>query len=298
MREVIECAVIAELMTYVVRKKKLEPGCELPPRKMREVGAGEVGFADAKEMAQVSERLALYAVHIGIQALQKKRPQMGRKIFSPEAADFRFLEDVVAAEDLVRAFTGQDDFEPAVSNQPGEQKHRCWCSPENGLFAVPDDLRNGFCDLGGGADEATVIRVKECTGLLLEAGLVVFGVVEGNRKASEPVAYDACCEGGGHGGVDAAAKVGSDRDVRAKADLCCVEEEVSQVVRQLLFVACELSALWRKRKGPIPLDAKTILIDNKRATGRELRDVLERGSRRDGGPEGKDLIESMEIEFC
>ena len=60
--------------------------------------------------------------HIGVEPLKEAGPEAGIRVFPPEAPDLSLLEDVVAPEDLVCPFAGQDDFEVALPDHPGEEE--------------------------------------------------------------------------------------------------------------------------------------------------------------------------------
>ena len=129
-------------------------------------------------MLQIGRGLALYAVHVWVQALEQQGPHARLRIARPETANFRLLEDVVTAHGFVCALAGEDDLEAALVHQLGQQKHRRRGGAENRLLGVTDYCRENRSHVIVGAVDRAVLSAQECTGFLLVSALVKFGVVK------------------------------------------------------------------------------------------------------------------------
>ena len=56
---------------------------------------------------------------IGVEPLEQSWPYFGVRMLCPEPPDAVFFEDVISCKDLVRPFTGEDDLEIVLPDQPG-----------------------------------------------------------------------------------------------------------------------------------------------------------------------------------
>ena len=103
----------------------------------------------------------------------------------PEAADLRFLEDVVAAEHLVRAFAGEHDLVAVVAHQLREQIQRRRRRAQERRLGVPDDIGNDAGDVVVRAAQLAVLGAERVDDLALVAALVEFGIVERDRERAQ-----------------------------------------------------------------------------------------------------------------
>ena len=107
----------------------------------------------AEEGFQVPWRLRLQRAEVWIQPAQEQRPPLRIRPARPEAAHGGFLEDVVAAEDLVGAFAGKHDLEAVVAYLAGKEVQRRRRRAQDRPLGVADHLVKAGSDVAAFATE-------------------------------------------------------------------------------------------------------------------------------------------------
>src|SRR5579863_1017231 len=209
--------VICQFTVGIRRKIALELGRQLPSRQVGKEWAGRIPSVHTEEVRQVGLRLLLHTLHIRIKPLQKLRSKTRTGLPSPKAPDLGFLEYVIAAQQLVGAFAGEHNFETAAMNQVRKQEQKSRAGAQHRLLSVPDDLRKDPPDIAWRAANLAMLGTKMCAGLALEFAFVEFGVVKGNREGPQLV-HDGSRERGDEAGIDAAAEICANGNVRPLPD--------------------------------------------------------------------------------
>jgi hypothetical protein len=104
----------------------------------------------------------------------------------PKTADLGLFENVIATENFVGAFSGDNDLIAAVANEAGEKIQGSWRGAEDGLLGVPNDVWKDLRDLILGAANLLVVGVQEADGISLKGAFVEGVVVEGNGEGAKP----------------------------------------------------------------------------------------------------------------
>ncbi len=121
----------------------------------RVVGLGQPLAVEAdEECAGALEVLADECVQPG----EEKRAELGLRLARPEVAHRVLAEEVVAAEELVRAFAGGYDLQPGVLDRAREAQERRGRGPERRLLRQLDRLRQELGDVAGADGHAGEAR--------------------------------------------------------------------------------------------------------------------------------------------
>ena len=104
--EIVERVIAGGRLAECRREEDIGAGGRAEPRQVREERIAEGLIAGGEEGFAVAPRLPLQGREIGIEALQKPRPELRLRLAGAEAAELGLLEDVIAGEDLVGAFAG------------------------------------------------------------------------------------------------------------------------------------------------------------------------------------------------
>ena len=106
-----------------------------------------VGEALAVEADEEGARALQVLADEGVQAGKEQRAQLRVGLAGPEVADRVLAEEVVAAEELVRALAGRDHLQPGVLHGPGEAQERRRRGAEGRLLGQLDRLREQLGDV-------------------------------------------------------------------------------------------------------------------------------------------------------
>src|SRR5205823_1676163 len=126
---------------------------------------GEQGIAARvqslpEKRLQVAARLRLQPAEVRVEPAQEQRPPFRVRLARPEAAHQRFLEDVVAAEDLIRAFASKHYLEAVVAYLAREQVERRRRRAQHRPLGMPDDLLEARRDVATQAAQRRVIGAQ------------------------------------------------------------------------------------------------------------------------------------------
>jgi hypothetical protein len=226
------------------------------------------------------------------------RPDPRGRLAGAEAAHARFLEDIVAGEDLVCSFARQDHFQPGVADQPGQLKKRSRGGADDRPFGEADHLWKDARYVAFVTGNHSMLSAKGGGHLLLVGAFVVFGAVEGDRERLETLRRHAGGKCRDQRGVQPARKVGADGYVGAHAQFYRVGQKRAQFLCRLGFAGDpRRSIAMRKVELPVGPDAGAALLDGHQPAGLEFIDVAEGGARRDGRPQRENLVERDRVDF-
>ena len=158
--QVRERVVAVDARTQLGRVELADAPGEREARQMREERILGCVQAGAEERLEIRRRLRLQAAEVRIEAPQEERPPPRLRLARPEAPHFRFLEDVVAAEHLVRAFAGQHHLEAVLAHLPREEKERRGRRTHDRPLGVADDRGKALGDVAALAAQRRMVRAQ------------------------------------------------------------------------------------------------------------------------------------------
>ena len=262
---------------------------------MREPGACEILRRGVEKRAQVLRRLTMEIRKIRIEPANERRTTGGRRKFRPESPNLGFLEDVVSAQDFVRAFTREHDLVAAVAGDLRKQKEWSGRGAQQRRLCVPDDVGKDTTDVFRLASHLNVIEPKSANDFALVEALVETRVVERDRKRAQP-RITALHEGDNHRGIQSAAQIRTHRHIGSHPQPDRFVEHVSERLGRLL--AWRIAVDSRKRRPPVLRCRRCALAPPQRRAGRQCANGFECCAWRQRRPEREDVIEPARIELA
>ena len=167
----------------------------VPADAVRKAGVFHVTGLDGIKGIQKGARSSGILEDIGVELLEQQGADFGIGLPPPELTDFGFLEDVVAAEDLVGPLAGEHHLELVFPHQTGQEVQRNRGCAQDGFFAVPDEIGEMVANALVGCQGSPVIRLQVGDHLLLVAAFVEGTFLKADGEGLETVVEVARNEG-------------------------------------------------------------------------------------------------------
>src|SRR4030095_14031756 len=199
---------------------------QFPPRQMRKEWIHQVGSVDMEKVPAIRIRLRLQVLHVRVKTFQQEWAPAGIQLRRPEPADFRLLENIVAAKELIGALARQDDLVTQLAHQSRQQKQRSGRRAQYRFLGVSDNLRKDGANVVVGAPQRVVLGRIQSDNLLLESALVKLAIVERYRKGAQASRRPGLGQRGRDRRIEASTQVASDRDIGSQPNACGLAQQL------------------------------------------------------------------------
>jgi hypothetical protein len=178
-----------------------------------------VGRAQVLAEESLRHRLARRrrARQVRIKAPEQQRSQAAVRAARPESAHPVLPEQVVAGEELVRAFAGQHDAIAALAHEPRQHIKRRRGRSQQWRLGVPDHVRKHAGHVGGVATHRAVAGAERVDRRALIVRLIEFCVFELDGERAQRDVAPGRDQRRDDRRVQAAGEVAADGDVRAQS---------------------------------------------------------------------------------
>ena len=127
-------------------------------------------------------------------------------------------KECIAAEDLIRSFSGEDDLVAGVAHGAAQQVLRHAVRIEAERLRLCYRIGKMICQIVLPDRDGAELRTGLRSHLRGDLSLVIFGAVEGQREGADRFAVMSCRQAEDRTGVESAAQVTADRNVGAQAN--------------------------------------------------------------------------------
>ncbi len=279
------------------RQESQIPPTVFPAEPVGEKRIVDISRAHGVEVVEEATAAGRIGENVGIQPFQQQGAAAGGRFPGPIAPDFGFLENIVAAEDLVGPFAGEHHLEAALLHLPRQEEKGRRGGSQQRLFAMPNDGREMLTDLGAAQSENTMAGADEIGGLLLKHRFVEGSLPETQGEGMQVLrAFFFRRESGENGGIETAAQIGAHRHVRPQPQADRILHQGDGLLAGIGKRSCP-ALLWRIiRHRPPGLFLHFPRPNTQPVPGGQFAHRGKRGSGRERVPEGQRLADRFRVE--
>ncbi|MNI64406.1 hypothetical protein D3C73_1198480 [compost metagenome] len=154
---------------------------------------------------QAPDRLVVQPVHELIHSLVQRASEVRIRVAADERPDLHFTEQIVTAEQLVRAFPRQHHLSAPAAHQPRQHEHGECPGAHERRLRMTDRLPDDPGQIVHGITDFMMIRLKRIQHRPLISRFVEMTILEREGEGVGPAAQASRCDGENQARIEASA---------------------------------------------------------------------------------------------